>query len=100
MTGSEREYEDLVRSLGCIVCRRLGHGPTPAEFHHLREGAGASQKNSNTVGIPLCHAHHRTGGPGVALHAGQQTWESLYGTEMQLLGLTILDAFLAAKAMF
>lgn len=29
--------------------------------------------------------HHRTGGYGVAIHAGQKKWEGIYGTEESLL---------------
>lgn len=29
--------------------------------------------------------HHRTGGYGVAIHAGQKTWEKRYGTQRDLL---------------
>ena len=35
--------------------------------------------------IPLCPEHHRTGGKGVAIHAGQKTWEAIFGTEEELI---------------
>lgn len=37
----------------------------------------------------MCPNHHRLGGSGVAIHAGQKTWESLYGSELELLDQTI-----------
>lgn len=84
-TKAERRHMDAVARLGCIVCRNLGYGPTPAEIHHPRKLAGLSQRASHFDVIPLCPAHHRTGGVGVALHAGQRTWEAKYGTESELL---------------
>ena len=61
-----------VASLGCICCRLLGFGYTPAELHHVRKHGG-SRKNAPV--IPLCPTHHRLGSPGVAVHAGKKAWE-------------------------
>jgi len=33
--------------------------------------------------------HHTDGGPGVAFHAGQRSFESMYGSELDLLNQTI-----------
>ena len=66
-----------VADLGCIICRR------PAEIHHLRAGMGMGQRSADV--IPLCPEHHRTGGHGVAFHAGRKTWETQFGTETELL---------------
>ena len=85
MTKAERDHLSQVARLGCIVCRKLGYGPTPAEIHHPRSLAGLGQKASHFDAIPLCYAHHRTGGHGVAIHAGQRTWEANFGTESELL---------------
>lgn len=85
MTKAERIHLSALVRLGCIVCRRLGHGLTPAEIHHPRSLAGMGQKSSHWDAIPLCPTHHRTGGHGVALHAGQRTWEANFGTESELL---------------
>jgi len=43
------------------------------------------QRALHSQSIPLCHVHHRTGGYGVAIHAGQKEWEKRYGTELELL---------------
>lgn len=91
-TAAEKRYMARVASLGCCVCRNLGHGPTPAALHHVREGQGGSQRAGNYLVIPLCPTHHQTGGYGVALHAGQEAWERMYGTEMDLLNQTIGEA--------
>ena len=85
MTKAERDHLSQVAHLGCFVCRKLGYGPTPAEIHHPRSLARMSQKASDFDAIPLCHAHHRTGGHGVAIHDGQRTWEANFGTESELL---------------
>lgn len=76
---------DRVASLGCIVCLNLGYRDSPAEIHHTRAGAGGGQRSPHTETLPLCPPHHRTGGHGVAIHAGQKTWEDKYGTEANLL---------------
>lgn len=84
-TAAERKHMTAVARMGCIVCRNLGYGPTPAELHHPRSLAGLAQRASHMDVIPLCPPHHRTGGHGVALHDGIRTWEANFGTEAELL---------------
>jgi len=79
MKKLEKQHLAKVAELGCIICK------SPAEIHHPRKGAGMGQKSSHFDAIPLCHVHHRTGGHGIALHAGQKTFEANFGTEMELL---------------
>lgn len=75
-----------VAELGCIVCRiYLGYRDSPAEIHHLLDGAGMGQRSSNYEVLPLCTGHHRTGGYGVAVHAGIREWEKNFDTERNLL---------------
>jgi hypothetical protein len=85
MKKAEREHLSQVSSLGCIVCRNLGHGETPAEIHHCSSGTGLSVRADNYHVIPLCHFHHRTGGHCAAIHAGRKTWELNFETELNLL---------------
>ncbi|MDU5473997.1 MULTISPECIES: Ref family recombination enhancement nuclease [unclassified Pantoea] len=85
MTKAERQHLQRVADLGCIVCRQHFSVFSPAEVHHLRAGCGAGQRASHYRTIPLCPPHHRTGGYGVAIHAGQKMWEKNYGTEESLL---------------
>lgn len=33
------EYKSRAAALGCMACRLLGYGETPASLHHVREGA-------------------------------------------------------------
>jgi len=81
-TKPEREHMAAVVRLGCLICG------APAEVHHLLSGAGMGQRSSHYQSIPLCSAHHRTGGHGVAIHAGKKTWEARHGTELELLERT------------
>ena len=86
-TKAERDHMGAVAALGCVVCRNLGFGETPAEVHHIGNGT-LGKKASNYETIPLCEIHHRNGGHGVAVHAGRKTFEARYGTERELLEQT------------
>lgn len=87
-TKAVSTYMGHVAALGCVVCRNLHYGPTPAELHHPRFLGGAGMKASDMDVIPLCARHHRLGGYGVAYHAGPEEWERRYGTEEALLEQT------------
>jgi len=50
-----------------------------------------AQRSGNYLVVPLCKLHHQDGGLGVAIHAGQETWERCYGSELELLDQTIGD---------
>ena len=54
MNKAEKEHLSKVASVGCIVCRNLGFGESPAEIHHVRTGQGMGQRASNYKAIPLC----------------------------------------------
>lgn len=85
MTG--REYMGKVADLGCILCRHLGYGKTPAAVHHIRTGVGIGNRSSDFDTIPLCHEHHQgmTGIHGM----GRKAWERFHGiTEIELLNQT------------
>jgi hypothetical protein len=58
-TPAERAHLTQVADLGCILCRTLQLGPTPAERHHLREEQGLGQRASHFLTVPLCMEHHR-----------------------------------------
>ena len=74
----EKEYKIAVAALGCVICGGQ------AEIHHIRQGVGMGQRNSDWNILPLCAAHHRTGGAGVAFHAGPRSFELNYGCERYL----------------
>lgn len=77
--AQKAHYSALAR-LGCILCRELQYGETPAELHHIRR----TSKRSNAPVIPLCTEHHR-GNSGI--HGlGRKAFERRYGlTEEYLL---------------
>jgi hypothetical protein len=54
-----KRYEARLRTLGCILCRHLGTPGTPASLHHPRQFAGAAQKASDWLQVPLCPEHHQ-----------------------------------------
>lgn len=80
-TNAERKHYAFLADFGCILCRHLGYGQTPAEIHHIRRFGG---KRDNAPVIPLCTEHHR-GNKGV--HGlGHKGFEKYYGlSEHELL---------------
>lgn len=87
-TAAEKRYMGRVAALGCVVCRLLGFGSTPAQVHHCREEQGGGQRGGNFCTIPLCEPHH-TGPTG--LHGDKSALRQLKMTEMDLLDITIGD---------
>jgi len=88
MTKVEKQRFQMLVDLGCIICLRGGWGHSQPEIHHIRKGQGVGQRASHDKTIPLCPAHHRTGGYGVAIHAGQKAFENKFGDEHFLLEYT------------
>ena len=86
--SATKRHKTRVAALGCILCRHLGYGQTPAQLHHVREGQGMSQRAADTLVIPLCPEHHQ-GASG--LHGlGAREFERRYKTtELDLLAKTI-----------
>jgi hypothetical protein len=76
-TKEERAHMGRVVQIGCLICL------SPPEIHHTGTYQGGGRDHKRV--LPLCHRHHRTGGYGVAIHAGKKKWESIYGTEQELL---------------
>ncbi len=58
MTKDDKDWLSDVAELGCIVCRNLGFGSTPAEIHHIRTGQGAGQRANHKE--PCLFALHIT----------------------------------------
>lgn len=83
-TKAERQWLNDVAGLGCVCCRNLGLGASPAEIHHIRAGQGMAQRARHTDVLPLCPRHHRacylTG-----FHADPRGWQLEHGTEEELL---------------
>lgn len=85
-TSKERRHLARIAALGCICCRMLGHGETPAQVHHLREGQGMATRSSHWLTIPLCHDHH-TGKDGI--HGTKAVMRLLKADELELLAATL-----------
>ena len=61
----------------CVVCKRLGLGETPAEWHHVRERRLGKRGD---LGFWVCPRHHRIGPD--AIHVmGKKRWEKKFGAE-------------------
>lgn len=84
-TLAEKAHLRRLADLGCIACLEVFGYASPAEIHHPRSGQGVGQRAGHFEAIPLCAQHHRHGGYGVAIHAGQREWEKRFGTERELL---------------
>ena len=76
-TAAEKRRMAQVAALGCLICKR------PAQVHHCFTHMGGGRDHKKV--IPLCVDHHTGGGHGVAIHAGKTVWETIYGTEQELL---------------
>lgn len=86
MTKAEKAHKSAVAELGCMLCKRLGLGETPAELHHLRTGGWG--KGDYTTLIPICYEHHR-GNTGIH-ELGTKAFERHYGvTQQELLDETL-----------
>jgi len=82
MNNKERQQNDNIARLGCVLCYHLGFNDTPAELHHVRRFGG---KRANAPILPLCPEHHR-GATGV--HGlGAKAFERYYKVEFN----TLLD---------
>ncbi|MDK9586717.1 Ref family recombination enhancement nuclease [Lelliottia wanjuensis] len=88
---AEKEHAGKVADLGCVACYvQAGVWGTPGELHHLRADCGAAQRAGWGEVICLCPEHHRNSSrEKFAIHAGQKTFEAHYGTEKELLALTL-----------
>lgn len=87
MTIAERHHMDRVASLGCFLCDHLGYGATPAQLHHLREGAGMAQRQSNWLVVPICPTHHTDSQDG--LHGQRKAWKLASVDEIDALAWVI-----------
>ena len=87
-TKKEKKHLALVSSLGCLICQR------PAICHHIRNrgdgkgNIGFGQRASHYEVIPLCPSHHVGK---FSIHNCKQEFESMYGTEQELLHRTLKE---------
>jgi hypothetical protein len=81
-TKADKKWFDAICELGCIVCRNEFGMFSPACPHHID---GKTKPGAHRETIPLCGAHHQTGGRGVAIHPHTAVWEELHGNQYDLL---------------
>lgn len=86
--AAQPRFQDaLVRIVGCIACRKMGHFNDFCTIHHID---GRSKPDSQWLVIPLCGPHHQTGAGGVpAFHVNKTRFEAEYGTQRELLALSL-----------
>ena len=84
----EKKHLALVSSLGCLICQR------PAICHHIRNrgdgkgNLGFGKRATHYETIPLCPDHHVGK---FSIHNCKQDFESMYGTEQELLHRTLKE---------
>lgn len=77
-----------VAEIGCVLCRHLGYGDTPAQVHHIIEGRGLGQRSPHYLTVALCPEHH-TGAGGIH-HLKSSGFYTRYKLdELDLLAMTI-----------
>ncbi len=81
MTRDEQRHHDILRCLGCVICRKFFGKHTPPSIHHIAEGSGL---RSEWMTAPLCHSHHQ--GP-EGFHSAPKRFLAAYNlpTEYHLL---------------
>lgn len=77
LNARERRYHALLRTLPCVVCRRIGAPLNRrVEIHHISKG-GSPQHN--WLVAPLCNTHHDPMRTGSGLHGmGEQRFCSMF----------------------
>jgi len=78
---NEKEYKDLIASMGCIVTGQ------PAEIHHVKCFFNGAGRVSDYLIIPLAPELHRNGNE--AIHHNRSLFEMIHGREIDLLAKTI-----------
>lgn len=86
MSAAGKRHMGRIARLGCIACRLLALGDSPAQVHHIREGRIA---RSDTLTIPLCPPHH-TGSRMSVHHDKDSLLRAIgVGSEFDLLAATL-----------
>ena len=60
----------------------MGYPDTPAEIHHIKNGAGIGKKTNYLDSIPLCPYHHRTSKE--SYHFSPKAFTEKWGTQQEL----------------
>ena len=82
-TRAEKYYWGrLVSEVGCVACRIDGRINHYVSIHHVN---GRVKPGAHMQVLPLCGAHHQTGGEGVAIHHNKARFERNYGSQISLM---------------
>ena len=87
-TAAGKRYMARVAALLGVLCELLGtaqEGKT--DVHHIRDGVGAAQRNSDFLAIPLGHDCCHQGPQGI--HGDKSRLRLAAVTELDLLAMTI-----------
>lgn len=87
-TSEGKEHMGNIAAMPCVLCLILGTPQTSkTDVHHIREGAGAGQRNSDFLTVPLCHDGCHQGVNGI--HGDKSLLMVAGVTELDLLAETI-----------
>ena len=88
---NERQYVERIKNMPCALCSACA----PSDAHHLREGVGMAQRNSDYLTIPLCKDCHQGSHNGI--HGKRALWNVMKETELTLLAKTIRTMIIACN---
>jgi len=85
-TAAGKRWMGKVAGIGCIFCRLMHHGETPAQVHHIREGRIA---RNDFLTLPACPEHHT--GTAASVHMAKANLMRQIGltSEFDVLALVI-----------
>lgn len=94
-TPGERAYHQVVASLACVLCDRLGQRQsTRTTVHHDTHSAGMAQRSGHYLAAALCKDCHQ--GP-LGVHGDKTLLRLAKVTEADLIDETIGQAFAAMR---
>lgn len=81
LTSAEKRHHDILRQIGCVICREFSGIKVEPSIHHIAEGSGL---RSEWMTVGLCPDHHQ--GP-EGFHAAPKAFLRVYRlpTEYHLL---------------
>ena len=87
-TAAGKRYMARVAELPCVLCELIGQAQQgKSDVHHIRDGVGAAQRNSDMLTVALCHEACHQGPQGI--HGDKSRLRLAGVTELDLLALTI-----------
>lgn len=89
MNSAEKCYHDILRRIGCVICREFYGVITPPSVHHIAEGSGV---RSEYLAAGLCDPHHK--GPG-GFHDGPKVFLRVYRLPTEYHLLLLVNKFRA-----